>query len=142
MGVIGGACLGLIALFFPPFPVLVRTGCSVDFLISIILTFLGWLPGVIYAWYIILAYPSGTYRREHRRQPTTYDTTSHHRHHHHKRRHSRDYDYDYPPTQPAYAHRPAAAQGMYAAPPASAYGVPPPPAYSYAPPPRHSSSRY
>ncbi|GAB7345616.1 hypothetical protein MBLNU457_3914t2 [Dothideomycetes sp. NU457] len=125
MGVIGGACLGLIALFFPPFPVLVRTGCSVDFLISIILTFLGWLPGVIYAWYIILAYPSGTYRREHRRQPTT-----------------RDYDYDYPPTQPAYAHRPAAAQGMYAAPPASAYGVPPPPAYSYAPPPRHSSSRY
>ncbi|KAJ9618865.1 ferrioxamine B transporter [Taxawa tesnikishii (nom. ined.)] len=45
MGVIGGFILGLVALFIPPLPVLVRTGCGLDLVINILLTILGLLDG-------------------------------------------------------------------------------------------------
>ncbi|KAK8219905.1 hypothetical protein M8818_000320 [Zalaria obscura] len=54
MGFIGGCCLALIALFIPPLPVLIRAGCGASFFVSIILTLLGWLPGVLYAWFVIM----------------------------------------------------------------------------------------
>ena len=45
--------LYFLALFLPPVPVFLKTGCSADFLINIALSILGWLPGVIHAWWII-----------------------------------------------------------------------------------------
>jgi uncharacterized membrane protein YqaE (UPF0057 family) len=52
---------------FPPAPVLIRRGCGPELLICIGLLFLGWIPGVIYAWYIIVTYPSFRQRRRRRR---------------------------------------------------------------------------
>ncbi|RKO88304.1 hypothetical protein BDK51DRAFT_18757, partial [Blyttiomyces helicus] len=37
----------------PPLGVLLNQGCSFDLLINILLTLLGWIPGVIHAFYII-----------------------------------------------------------------------------------------
>ncbi|KAF9227523.1 UPF0057-domain-containing protein [Gyrodon lividus] len=44
------------AFILPPLGVFLERGCSVDVLINIGLTILGWLPGVIHALYIILKY--------------------------------------------------------------------------------------
>lgn len=50
--------LVLLAVIFPPLPVMIKSGiCSCDLLINICLCLLGWLPGMIHAWYIILAAP-------------------------------------------------------------------------------------
>lgn len=71
--------LGLIAILFPPLAVWVKRGvCSADSLINIALccmsplllmatdatnttTGLGFLPGLLHAWYIIAVYPEPTY---------------------------------------------------------------------------------
>merc|ERR1712169_28768 len=45
--------LYFLALFLPPVPVFIKRGCGADLLINIALDFLGWIPGVIHAWYII-----------------------------------------------------------------------------------------
>lgn len=46
--------LYFIALVFPPVAVLLRSGvCSSDFLLNMLLTLLGFLPGVIHAFYYI-----------------------------------------------------------------------------------------
>lgn len=46
--------LYIFALLFPPVAVLFRSGCcSSDFLLNILLTLLGFLPGLIHAWYYI-----------------------------------------------------------------------------------------
>ena len=45
--------LYFIALFVPPVPVFLKRGCGADILINICLWILGWIPGVIHAWYII-----------------------------------------------------------------------------------------
>lgn len=45
--------LYFLALFIPPIPVFMKTGCGVDLLINIVLWCLGWIPGVIHAWWII-----------------------------------------------------------------------------------------
>jgi len=50
--------LGLLAIIFPPIAVWVKTGiCSVDSLINILLCCLGYLPGLLHAWYIIAKFP-------------------------------------------------------------------------------------
>ncbi|KAI1481615.1 hypothetical protein K445DRAFT_154584 [Daldinia sp. EC12] len=50
--------LGLLAILFPPLPVWVKTGlCSADSIINILLCVLGYLPGLLHAWYIISKYP-------------------------------------------------------------------------------------
>ncbi|KAL2020463.1 hypothetical protein VTK56DRAFT_8429 [Thermocarpiscus australiensis] len=50
--------LGLLAVLFPPLPVWVKRGiCSVDSVINILLLVLGYLPGLLHAWYIIAKYP-------------------------------------------------------------------------------------
>ncbi|KAI9821740.1 MAG: hypothetical protein M1827_002321 [Pycnora praestabilis] len=50
--------LGLIAILFPPVAVWVKSGiCSADSLINVCLCMLGFLPGLIHAWYIIAKYP-------------------------------------------------------------------------------------
>ncbi|KAJ6152690.1 hypothetical protein N7497_007009 [Penicillium chrysogenum] len=40
----------------PPLGVFLERGCGADFLINILLTILGWIPGVIHAIYIIFKY--------------------------------------------------------------------------------------
>ncbi|MCJ1427357.1 hypothetical protein MMC29_005260 [Sticta canariensis] len=50
--------LGLIAILFPPIAVWIKRGlCTVDSLINIGLCMLGYIPGLLHAWYIIAAYP-------------------------------------------------------------------------------------
>ncbi|KAI1658000.1 hypothetical protein F4813DRAFT_389264 [Daldinia decipiens] len=50
--------LGLLAILFPPLPVWVKTGlCSADSIINVLLCVLGYLPGLIHAWYIISKFP-------------------------------------------------------------------------------------
>jgi uncharacterized membrane protein YqaE (UPF0057 family) len=49
----GDILLYFLALFLPPVPVFLKAGCGADFLINICLSILGWIPGVIHAWWII-----------------------------------------------------------------------------------------
>ena len=50
--------LGLIAILFPPLPVWVKRGlCSADSFINLALCLLGFLPGLLHAWYIISTTP-------------------------------------------------------------------------------------
>ncbi|KAF2158638.1 hypothetical protein M409DRAFT_30863 [Zasmidium cellare ATCC 36951] len=66
--VLGGCCLGIIAIFLPPLVVFIRRGCGADLLINIGLLFLAWIPGVLHAWYIILEYPSFRQRQKIKRE--------------------------------------------------------------------------
>ncbi|EGN95406.1 hypothetical protein SERLA73DRAFT_60363 [Serpula lacrymans var. lacrymans S7.3] len=45
-----------LAFILPPLGVFFERGCGADLLINILLTCLGWLPGIIHALYIILKY--------------------------------------------------------------------------------------
>lgn len=57
--------LAIIAIIFPPLPVWIRRGlCSADSLINIALCLLGFLPGLIHAWYIISITPEDYEVRE------------------------------------------------------------------------------
>ncbi|PYI07997.1 UPF0057-domain-containing protein [Aspergillus sclerotiicarbonarius CBS 121057] len=49
-------CLILVTLFVPPLGVFLISGCSVDLLINILLTILGYLPGHIHAFYLEYVY--------------------------------------------------------------------------------------
>ncbi|KAI1244376.1 hypothetical protein MGN70_014248 [Eutypa lata] len=50
--------LGLLAILFPPLPVWVKRGlCSADSLLNILLCVLGYIPGLLHAWYVIARYP-------------------------------------------------------------------------------------
>jgi uncharacterized membrane protein YqaE (UPF0057 family) len=57
--------LGLLAVLFPPLPVWVKCGiCSADSLINILLSLLGYIPGLLHAWYVIARYPEPPYEYE------------------------------------------------------------------------------
>jgi uncharacterized membrane protein YqaE (UPF0057 family) len=43
----------LLAVFLPPVAVLLRAGLGLQFLLSIILTIIGWIPGVIHAIWVL-----------------------------------------------------------------------------------------
>ncbi|KAI9478848.1 MAG: hypothetical protein EXX96DRAFT_572463 [Benjaminiella poitrasii] len=49
-------CKIILAIIFPPLGVFGERGCGVDLLINVVLTCLGWIPGIIHALYIILRY--------------------------------------------------------------------------------------
>jgi len=50
--------LAFLAVLFPPLAVWVKRGiCSVDSIINLALCCLGYLPGLLHAWYIISKYP-------------------------------------------------------------------------------------
>ncbi|KAH6632180.1 hypothetical protein F5144DRAFT_602926 [Chaetomium tenue] len=54
--------LGLLAVLFPPLAVWVKRGlCSADSIINILLLILGYIPGLLHAWYIIAKYPDPPY---------------------------------------------------------------------------------
>ncbi|KAJ4399059.1 hypothetical protein N0V85_006131 [Neurospora sp. IMI 360204] len=51
--------LGFLAILFPPLPVWVKSGiCSADAFINLLLSILGFLPGLLHAWYIIAKNPT------------------------------------------------------------------------------------
>ena len=61
----GDLFLGLLAIIFPPIAVWVKRGlCSADSLINILLCCLGFIPGLLHAWYIIAKYPETEYDYE------------------------------------------------------------------------------
>ncbi|KAJ5795476.1 uncharacterized protein N7518_004016 [Penicillium psychrosexuale] len=45
-------CKIIFAIILPPLGVFLERGCGADFLINILLTILGWIPGVIHAMYL------------------------------------------------------------------------------------------
>ncbi|KAI4094024.1 MAG: hypothetical protein LQ344_002469 [Seirophora lacunosa] len=50
--------LALLAVLFPPIAVWIKSGlCTADSLINILLCTLGFIPGLLHAWYIIAKYP-------------------------------------------------------------------------------------
>ena len=54
MSAVWDLILIIIAFFLPPLSVFFKHGLKHEFWISILLTILGWIPGVIYAWWVIL----------------------------------------------------------------------------------------
>ncbi|MCL7036471.1 hypothetical protein MKW94_005480 [Papaver nudicaule] len=51
---LGTFCDILIAILLPPLGVCLKTGCcTVEFLICVVLTILGYIPGIVYAVYVI-----------------------------------------------------------------------------------------
>ncbi|RWR82580.1 hydrophobic protein OSR8 [Cinnamomum micranthum f. kanehirae] len=55
----------LIAILLPPLGVFLRHGCcSLEFCICLLLTILGYVPGIIYAVYVIVAVDPEKYRRD------------------------------------------------------------------------------
>lgn len=49
----GNVLLYCLAILIPPVAVLLKRGCGADLIINICLTILGWIPGVIHAWWVI-----------------------------------------------------------------------------------------
>ncbi|KAI3972388.1 hypothetical protein MKW92_008045 [Papaver armeniacum] len=43
----------ILAIILPPLGVFLRFGCQAEFWICLVLTFLGYIPGIIYAIYIL-----------------------------------------------------------------------------------------
>ncbi|KAH6689564.1 hypothetical protein F5X68DRAFT_203931 [Plectosphaerella plurivora] len=46
----------LITLFVPPIGVLAVAGCGMDFIVNILLTILGFIPGLIHGLYVLYIY--------------------------------------------------------------------------------------
>ncbi|KAK6217616.1 N-acetylglucosaminyldiphosphodolichol N-acetylglucosaminyltransferase catalytic subunit alg13 [Pestalotiopsis sp. IQ-011] len=46
----------ILAVILPPVGVFLERGCGADFCINVLLTILGYIPGIIHALYIILKY--------------------------------------------------------------------------------------
>ncbi|PYE80283.1 uncharacterized membrane protein YqaE (UPF0057 family) [Winogradskyella epiphytica] len=42
----------IISILLPPLAVFLKSGLGTQFLISLLLTLIGWLPGIIYALYV------------------------------------------------------------------------------------------
>ncbi|EPQ31867.1 uncharacterized protein PFL1_00066 [Pseudozyma flocculosa PF-1] len=49
-------CKLILAIFLPPLGVFLERGCAADFWINVLLTILGYIPGIIHAIYIIFKY--------------------------------------------------------------------------------------
>ena len=47
----------ILAIFLPPIGVLMHNGCGKDLLINILLTILGYIPGIIHAIYVLATTP-------------------------------------------------------------------------------------
>ncbi|AEE85791.1 UPF0057 membrane protein [Arabidopsis thaliana] len=61
-------CEIIIAILLPPLGVCFRKGCcTVEFLICLVLTILGYVPGIIYAIYVIVFQHREEYFDEYRR---------------------------------------------------------------------------
>jgi uncharacterized membrane protein YqaE (UPF0057 family) len=45
-------CKIILAIFLPPVGVFLERGCGADFFINILLTILGYIPGIVHALYV------------------------------------------------------------------------------------------
>ncbi|KAJ7551213.1 hypothetical protein O6H91_06G004900 [Diphasiastrum complanatum] len=45
----------LLAILLPPLGVFLRFGCKIEFWICLLLTILGYIPGILYAIYILVS---------------------------------------------------------------------------------------
>lgn len=52
-------CACLLAFFLPPVGVFLEVGCTGPLFLNILLTILGWLPGVIHAFFVIGQHEGG-----------------------------------------------------------------------------------
>lgn len=52
--------MGVLAIIFPPLVVAIETGCGIDLCINLLFTLLGWIPGILHAWYILCRGPPTT----------------------------------------------------------------------------------
>jgi uncharacterized membrane protein YqaE (UPF0057 family) len=43
----------LLTIFLPPVAVLLKEGLGLQFLLNILLTLIGWLPGVVHAFWLV-----------------------------------------------------------------------------------------
>ena len=59
MGNCATVCNAILAIFLPPLGVGLAVGCTSELLLNVLLTLLGWIPGVIHAFYIIGKYSPG-----------------------------------------------------------------------------------
>ncbi|KAI8322473.1 UPF0057-domain-containing protein [Martensiomyces pterosporus] len=50
----------ILAVFFPPLTAFFKRGFGSDLLINIALTILGFLPGLLHAWYLVFEHPYET----------------------------------------------------------------------------------
>ncbi|KAJ7053303.1 hypothetical protein C8F01DRAFT_1167003 [Mycena amicta] len=57
--------LYLLAIFLPPVTVFMKRGLLADFWINICLTILGWVPGVLHAWWIVSKHEHTTRVKHH-----------------------------------------------------------------------------
>ncbi|PBP17825.1 plasma membrane proteolipid 3 [Diplocarpon rosae] len=48
-------CKIILAIVLPPLGVFLERGCGADLLINILLTILGYIPGIIHALYVLLS---------------------------------------------------------------------------------------
>ncbi|KAK2615024.1 hypothetical protein N8I77_001803 [Diaporthe amygdali] len=55
-------CKIILAIFLPPLGVFFERGCGADLLINILLTILGYIPGIIHALYVTERFVSNTPR--------------------------------------------------------------------------------
>lgn len=53
----------IMALLLPPVAVFLKRGCGADFIINILLCILGWLPGVLHGFYVVVKYPGNSGQR-------------------------------------------------------------------------------
>jgi uncharacterized membrane protein YqaE (UPF0057 family) len=53
MGFLGTFLLVIVAILLPPLAVALSVGCNKDFFINLLLTLLGYIPGIIHALYIV-----------------------------------------------------------------------------------------
>ncbi|SAL97809.1 hypothetical protein [Absidia glauca] len=66
---IGDCCLILIILLLPPLGVFFMKGCGADFWINLCLTILGYIPGHIHAFYVMV-------KEREKRQQVTYSVVN------------------------------------------------------------------
>lgn len=104
----------VLSVFFPPLPVWIRRGvCSKDSAINILLCILGFVPGLIHAWYIIAKYPPYYHQSEtkvyyvYRNDLENQTPRDHPHHHHHHHRHQQLQESrvtDEPASQPVFGY--------------------------------------
>jgi len=51
---VGSSLALVLAILLPPVGVLVKEGLNIQFLINIVLTLFGYIPGIVHALYVIL----------------------------------------------------------------------------------------
>ncbi|KAK4517135.1 Peptide chain release factor 1, mitochondrial [Mucor velutinosus] len=123
-------CVILLTLLFPPLGVLMMFGCGADLCINLCLTFLGYLPGHIHAFYLMVTRPNKPPRQSIYQQVPPSGPQSRPPH-----------GYSYGPPQP---YSPGPSQG-YAPPPQSYPPAPqgyPPAPQTYKPSPNKNDSSF